>query len=52
MKLNKLIENALVDGMKDEEKQFIENIYPSKLRGKAGETAAKYLIELSKILKI
>jgi hypothetical protein len=50
--LNKLIETALVDGMKDEEKQFIENIYPSKLRGKAGETAAKYLIELSKILKI
>ena len=48
--MNKLIEKALMDGMKEDEKEFIESIYPTELRGKAGETAAKYLKELSKIL--
>lgn len=48
--MNKLIEIALRDGMKDEEKEFIESIYPSELRGKAGKTAAKYLKQLLKVL--
>lgn len=48
--MNKLIEIAASDGMKDEEKQFIENIFPSKLRGKSGETAAKALKEIKKSL--
>ena len=44
--LNKLIEIALDKGMKDEEIEFIEDIFPSELRGKSGETAAKALIEI------
>ena len=48
--LNKLIEIAIRDGMKDEEKEFIEDIYPTELRGKAGKTAAKYLKQLLKRL--
>ncbi|MEN8907910.1 MAG: hypothetical protein ABF289_18315 [Clostridiales bacterium] len=48
--LNQLIEKALVDGMKDEEKAFMEDIFPSHLRGKAGETAAKALMEIKKSL--
>lgn len=46
-----LIEKALQNGMKDEEKAFIDGIFPSNLRGKAGETAANALIEISKNLK-
>lgn len=45
--LNKLIEKALINGMKEESKEFIEGIYPTKLRGKAGENAAKALIDIS-----
>ena len=48
----KLFDIALSDGMKDLEKEFIEKIYPSKLRGKAGETAAKQILELANRLKI
>jgi hypothetical protein len=48
--MNKLIEIAIRDGMKDEEKEFIESIYPTELRGKAGKTAAKYLKQLLKRL--
>ena len=48
----KLFDIALSDGMKDLEKEFIEEIYPSKLRGKAGETAAKQILELANRLKI
>jgi hypothetical protein len=48
----KLFDIALSDGMKDLEKEFIEEIYPSKLRGKAGETAAKQILELAEKLKI
>lgn len=50
--LNQLIETALTNGMKDEEKAFIENIYPKKIRGKSGKLFADKLIELSKILKV
>ena len=45
-----LIDKALSDGMQDREKEFINYIYPEKLRGKAGETAAKYLNELKEEL--
>jgi hypothetical protein len=48
--LMQLIEKALQDGMKDEEKAFIEQIYPSKIRGKAGELAAKALLDIEKSL--
>lgn len=48
--LNRLIEKALQDGMKDEEKAFIESIYPSKIRGKAGKLAAKALLDIEKTL--
>jgi hypothetical protein len=41
-----LIEKALQDGMKDEEKEFIDGIFPPKLRGIAGKTAAKALIDI------
>jgi hypothetical protein len=50
--LNKLIDLALNNGMKDSSKEFIEEIYPKKIRGKAGMIAAKQLIELADILKI
>jgi hypothetical protein len=46
--MNKLIEIALQDGMKDEEKEFINGIFPEYLRGKSGETAAQALIEIGK----
>jgi hypothetical protein len=46
--LNKLIDIALQDGMRDEEKDFIEQICPTKLRGKAGEKTAKVLKEIQK----
>ena len=46
-----LIEKALLNGMKDEEKEFINGIFPGKLRGKAGETAARALIEIGENLK-
>ena len=48
----KLFDIALSDGMKDLEKEFIEEIYPTDLRGKAGETAAKQILELANRLKI
>lgn len=48
--LNKMIEIALVDGMKEEEKEFIETIYPKKLRGKAGKTAAGQLRKIAEVL--
>lgn len=46
--MNQLIERALQDGMKDEEKEFINGIFPEHLRGKSGEMAAKALIEIGK----
>lgn len=45
--LIKLIEIALSDGMKDEEKGFIEGIFPSNLRGKSGKKAAACIKEIS-----
>lgn len=45
--LNKLIEIALSDGMKDEEKEFINDIYPNNIRGKAGQLSADALEFLS-----
>lgn len=45
-----LIEKALADGMKSEETAFIEGIFPSKLRGKSGEVAAKALMDIQKII--
>ena len=48
----KLFDIALNDGMRDLEKEFIEGIYPGKLRGKAGETAAKQILELADRLKV
>jgi hypothetical protein len=50
--LNNLIDIALSNGMKDKEIDFIESIYPSEIRGKAGELAASQLIEIAKIKKI
>ena len=47
--LVKLIDIALSNGMKDEEKEFIEGIYPSEIRGKAGELSAKQLNEIATI---
>lgn len=44
--LKKLIKIALNDGMRDEEKAFMEGVFPEKLRGKAGEAAAKALIQI------
>lgn len=44
--LNKMIELALTNGMKEEEKEFIEEIYPSNIRGRAGEIAAGYLRDI------
>lgn len=44
--LIQLIDQALEKGMGVGEKEFINEIYPENLRGKAGETAAKYLIEI------
>lgn len=46
-----LIEKALIDGMKDEEKEFIEGIFPEKLRGKSGKIAADALIEIERSLR-
>ena len=48
----KLFDIALSDGMKNLEKEFIEEIYPTDLRGKAGQTAAKQILELANRLKI
>jgi len=48
----KLFDIALNDGMRDLEKEFIEDIYPSDIRGKAGEIAAKQILELADRLKI
>lgn len=44
--LIKLIGVALRDGMKDQEIEFMESIFPSELRGRAGEAAAKVLKSL------
>ena len=41
-----LIEKALIDGMKDEEKDFIENIFPEKFRGQSGKIAAETLKDI------
>jgi hypothetical protein len=50
--LNELIELALKYGMKDMSREFIDTIYPEKIRGQAGELAAKYLTQIAKSLKI
>ncbi len=44
--LNRLIKKALRDGMQSEEIEFMEQIFPMRLRGKAGEQAAKALQEI------
>lgn len=49
--LIKLIPIAIEKGMKDEEKQFIEEICPEKTRGRAGEFAAKAIKEIQSIIK-
>ena len=48
--LNKMIDIALDKGMGDKEKEFIENIYPTHLRGKAGKTAAECLKSIANII--
>ena len=48
----KLFDIALSDGMRDLENEFIEDIYPSNIRGKAGEIAAKQILDLADRLKI
>jgi len=50
--LNKLIDLALKYGMKDMSKEFINNIYPVKIRGQAGKLAAKYLNQIATSLNI
>jgi len=50
--LNKMIDIALTDGMRQEETEFIEKIYPEKIRGKAGELAAKSLLDIAKSLNL
>lgn len=50
--LNKMIEIALTKGMKDESKEFIEKIYPEKIRGKAGEKTAYHLKEIANYLNL
>lgn len=44
--LIELIEEALACGMKQPEIDFMEGIFPSGLRGKAGKTAAKALMKI------
>ena len=44
--LIKLIDVALRDGMKQQEIDFMESIFPSDLRGNAGKLAAKALMEI------
>jgi len=44
--LNKMIEIAASDGMQQQEIELMESIFPNKLRGKSGETAARALNEL------
>ena len=46
--LIKLIDVALNRGMQDAEIEFIEKVFPYKLRGKAGENAAKALLGIAK----
>ncbi len=46
--LGPMVERALMCGITEREKNFIDGIFPPKLRGKSGETTAKILKELSK----
>lgn len=48
--LLKLIEVALSKGMKDEEKEFINGIFPKHLRGNSGKETAKVIKEISNTL--
>jgi len=41
-----LIEVALRDGMKQQEIDFMEGVFPSDLRGNAGKMSAKTLMEI------
>jgi len=50
--LNELIEIALKYGMKDNSREFIDTIYPEKIRGQAGKLAAKYLNQIATSLNI
>ena len=45
--LVELIEVALAEGMREPEKEFMERIFPTNLRGKAGEASAKALLQIS-----
>lgn len=49
--MNKLIEKAIVDGMKEESKEFIEGIFPEEYRGKSGKMAADSLIKISEMVR-
>jgi hypothetical protein len=44
--LIQMIEIALLNGMQTAEIEFMENVFPSELRGKAGETAACVLLDI------
>lgn len=44
--MNRMIEKAATNGMKDEEKEFIENIFPKKYHGNSGKRAAKILTDI------
>lgn len=50
--MNKMIEIALNKGMRDQEKEFIETIYPQKLRGKSGEITSYHLKEIANYLNL
>ena len=50
--LNELIEIALKYGMKDKSREFIDTVYPEKIRGQAGKLAAKYLNQIATSLNI
>ncbi len=50
--LNRMIEIALKNGMGQQEKEFINDIYPENIRGHAGEIAAKQLKSIASSLNI
>jgi hypothetical protein len=50
--LNELIDIALRDGMKDEEIEFINGIYPENIRGKSGKITAQFLTDIAKSKKL
>lgn len=50
--LVKLIDTALAKGMQQAEVNFMQRVFPSELRGKAGETAARVLMGIKEEVKL